>query len=246
MFVTATSSAAETLVLDVDGVEREALVLAPIEKSSGGSPLVFLFHGHGGTAANITKKYDLHSSWPEAIVVAPQGLATPGRYDPEGKKSGWRARRIEGVNRDLRFFDELLANINEKFDVGLVFASGHSNGGAFTYFVAAERQGTFAAIAPSAAASRAAGRLEPIPVIHIAGAEDQLVPIQGQRRVAAALKRINDCELSDDPWGGDCRYCESDKGTPLVMCVHEGGHKFTPERVPAIVEFFQIFEQPVD
>ena len=40
---------------DVDGVKREALVYAPAKKSEGKVPLVFDFHGHGGTAKHAAR-----------------------------------------------------------------------------------------------------------------------------------------------------------------------------------------------
>jgi poly(3-hydroxybutyrate) depolymerase len=39
-----------TMKWTIDGVEREALVFAPAKQAPGGkAPLVFGFHGHGGT-----------------------------------------------------------------------------------------------------------------------------------------------------------------------------------------------------
>ena len=237
------ASAEETLVLTVDGVEREALVLAPATASAGTTPVVFLFHGHGGKGGGFANKFDLHAYWPEALIVAPQGLPTPGRYDPQGKRSGWFARRSDKVNRDLTFFDALLARIRSEHDVGNIFASGHSNGGNFTYFVAASRPGVFTAIAPSGAASRAVQRLEPMPVLHVAGKKDELVSIKAQQQLINALKKHNNCTMADEPWDKRCDYCSSGDGTPVVACIHEGGHKFTPELVPHIVKFFRTFDE---
>ena len=62
----------------VDGVAREALVAAPASAKSESSPVVFVFHGHGGTMRNAAKQFHIHELWPEAIVVYPQGLNTPG------------------------------------------------------------------------------------------------------------------------------------------------------------------------
>src|SRR5271170_6263017 len=77
---------------DVDGVKREALVYAALKKTEGKVPLVFDFHGHGGTAKHAAQTHHFHETWPEAVVVCMQGLNTPGRLtDPEGKKSGWQA-----------------------------------------------------------------------------------------------------------------------------------------------------------
>ncbi len=63
---------------DVDGVKREALVYVPATKSGGKVPLVFDFHGHGGTARHAARTHHIHETWPEAAVVYMQGLHTPG------------------------------------------------------------------------------------------------------------------------------------------------------------------------
>src|SRR5439155_20251229 len=76
---------------DVDGVQREALVYPPSKPAAGKVPLVFDFHGHGGTARNAARAHHIHDTWPEALVVYMQGLPTPGKLtDPEGKRSGWQ------------------------------------------------------------------------------------------------------------------------------------------------------------
>src|SRR4051794_10932561 len=75
----------------VDGVAREALVFAPPDAKTKEAPLLFVFHGHGGTMRNAARGFNYQSFWPEAIVIYPQGLATAGRLtDPEGKKAGWQ------------------------------------------------------------------------------------------------------------------------------------------------------------
>src|SRR5947209_19138424 len=92
LFVLAQPSDPTPRTWDVDGVQREALVFAPAKKTEAKAPLVFDFHGHGGTAKHAARTHHLHETWPEAVVVYMQGLNTPGRLtDPEGKKSGWQA-----------------------------------------------------------------------------------------------------------------------------------------------------------
>ena len=73
--------AAETparLEWKVDGVTREALVYAPAAAKTTPSPVVFAFHGHGGTMKHAATKFAYQKHWPEAIVVYMQGLNTPG------------------------------------------------------------------------------------------------------------------------------------------------------------------------
>ena len=58
----------------VGGVEREALVSVPTGRNK---PVIFTWHGHGGTSNYAARKFSFHTQWPEAIVIYPQGLPTP-------------------------------------------------------------------------------------------------------------------------------------------------------------------------
>src|SRR5262249_4192596 len=58
---------------------REALVYTPEKAAKEPVPLVFVFHGHGGTMKYASTKMAIHDHWPEAICVYPQGLNTPGK-----------------------------------------------------------------------------------------------------------------------------------------------------------------------
>ena len=91
------------------------LVYAPSKKTDGKVPLVFDFHGHGGTAKHAARTHHFHEAWPEAVVVYMQGLNTPGKLtDPEGKKSGWQSGPGDQKDRDLKFFDAVLASHEER------------------------------------------------------------------------------------------------------------------------------------
>ena len=93
---------------------------------------------------NETRRRDFayHKHWPEAIAVYMQGLNTPGVLtDPEGKRPGWQKRVGDQNDRDLKFFDAVLATLKKDYrvDEKRVYATGHSNGGAFTYLLWAAR-----------------------------------------------------------------------------------------------------------
>src|SRR5712691_11551343 len=138
----------------VDGVAREALTYAPPQAKSEPTPIVFAFHGHGGTMQQAARSFGFHTHWPEAIVVYMQGLNTPGQLtDPEGKKPGWQKTIGDQDDRDLKFFDAVLESLKRDYKVNekRIYATGHSNGGGFTYLLWAARGDSFAAFAPSAA-----------------------------------------------------------------------------------------------
>jgi polyhydroxybutyrate depolymerase len=103
----------------VDGVAREALVYAPATAKTAPSPVVFAFHGHGGTMKFAATKFACHEHWPEAIVVYMQGLKTPGTLtDPQGKLPGWQKTFGDQGDRDLNFFDAVLATLKKNIHAG--------------------------------------------------------------------------------------------------------------------------------
>jgi polyhydroxybutyrate depolymerase len=207
------------------------------------TPVVFVFHGHGGTARHAAWSFAFHEHWPEAISVYPQGLNTPGRLtDPEGRKPGWQSRPGDQHDRDLKFFDAVLARLKRDYRVDgkRIFSTGHSNGGGFTYLLWAERGDVLAAVAPSAAAAlRQSGRLKPKPVMHLAGEQDALVKFAWQQATIESIRKLNGCAPEGRPWDRLCTLYPSNSGTPLVTYIHPGGHEFKREAVPLIVKFFK-------
>jgi polyhydroxybutyrate depolymerase len=234
----------ERLSFKVDGIDREALLYVPPMAKSNSTPVVFVFHGHGGTAGHAARSFALHRYWPEAIVVYMQGVNTPGRLtDPEGKQPGWQARIGEQGDRDLRFFDVVLARLRRDFKVDeeRIYSTGHSNGGAFTYLLWAARGESLAAVAPSGAAVgvRTLSLLRPKPAMHLAGENDPLVKFEWQRSTMNAVSKINGCTATGKPWDEHCTAYESRTGTPLVRFIHSEGHRFPDTGPKMIVKFFK-------
>ena len=114
---------------------------------------------------NAARTFHIETNWPEAIVVYMQGVNTPGRLtDPEGKKPGWQHNAGDHGDRDLKFFDAVLASLKSdyKVDTKRIYSTGHSNGGGFTYLLWAARGEHFAAFAPSAAVGRMLAEADPV------------------------------------------------------------------------------------
>ena len=230
--------------LTVDGVTREAILYAPASAKSEPAPLIFGWHGHGGRMGKVALSYHFHTLWPEAIVVYPQGLNTPGRLtDPEGKKPGWQGKVGDQGDRDLKFFDALWAKLHADFKVNdqRVYSSGHSNGGGFTYLLWAARGQHFTAMAPSAAAARATrDDLTPKPVLHLAGENDPLVKYEWQKLTIEALKTLNGT-TAGKAWELDsnCTLFPSATGNPVITAIHPGGHEFHKGAPDLIIKFFK-------
>lgn len=228
----------------IDGVARQALVHIP--KTDAPMPVVFTFHGHGGTMGNAARTFGYHTLWPEVIVVYMQGLPTPGMTDPDGKKPGWQKTPGDQGDRDLKFFDAVLGDLKRerKVDANRIYVTGHSNGGAFTYLLWAVRGDVFAAVAPSAAiAVRGLPALKPLPALHVAGEKDELVRYSWQQYTMNEVRTINQCETAGKPWESSGPLVgtlyPSAIGAPFVSLIHPGSHKF-PEQAPTlIVKFFK-------
>jgi polyhydroxybutyrate depolymerase len=232
----------------VDGQTREALVSIPPEaQRSGVMPVVFAFHGHTGTMRQASRSFPIHELWPGAIVVYPQGLPTPSPLvDREGEKSGWQSVAGAEGDRDLKFFDTMLADLRRQYriDEKRIYAMGHSNGGSFTYLLWAERGDIFAAFAPSSALlGRGFGQPSPRPVLHIASPQDPLVKFTWQERMIDAVLKLNGCGPRQPTANGYVSY-PSTKGAEVATYLHSGGHRFPSDATKLIVKFFQAHARP--
>ena len=246
----AAAAGPETREWTVAGVKREALVYKPTQKSGpGGSPVILAFHGHGGNMAQAARSFALQEAWPEALVIYPQGLKTPGLLtDPEGTRNGWQMTAGVQGDRDLALVDAILASVRQEagIDANRIYATGHSNGGGFTYLLWARRAEAFAAFAPVAAIPARGGfPTEPKPVLHIAGKADPLVKFAWQERALQAVRKLNGCG-EGRPWPGDasCTLYPSEKGASVVTWVHDGGHSYPAEAPGLIVTFFKENRRP--
>jgi polyhydroxybutyrate depolymerase len=227
----------------IDGVAREALVAAPASAKTEASPLVFVFHGHGGTMRNAARQFHIHELWPEAIVVYPQGLNTPGRLtDPQGTKSGWQSAVGAQEDRDLKFFDAMLKSLRETYKINdkRIYSTGHSNGGGFSYLLWDARGDVFAAFAPSGAATARAPQLKPKPMLHIAGSKDPLVKFEWQEKTIEAVRKINGCDAEGKKTGEFYTSYPSKNDAVVDTYIYDGGHTFPADAAPKlIVEFFK-------
>ncbi len=231
----------------IDGIMREALIALPPQATTQTIPVIFAFHGHGGTARNAARAWSYHTLWPDALVVYPQGLPTPGTLtDPNGQQPGWQTAAGDQDDRDLKFFDAMLVSLRKDYhlDERRIFVTGHSNGGSFTYLLWAQRGDVFAAVAPSSAVdAKSLSKFKPKPVFHVAGEADPLVKFAWQKRMIVALLRLNQCEPAASLKPGLVTH-GSKIGAPVVTFIHAGGHEFPAEAPAAIVSFFKEHSKP--
>jgi polyhydroxybutyrate depolymerase len=215
----------------------------PASAKSSLTPVIFLFHGHGGNMKEILDNHNFTSLWPDAIVVSPQGLKTPGQLvDREGNFPGWQQAPGDQNDRDIHFFDEMLHTLTTeyKIDKKRIYATGHSNGGSFTYLLWAMRSDDLAAVAPSAAvAFRFNDLLKPKPVMHIMGEKDSLVKTVWQKKQLDWLFKLNKCSSQGQPFGKFALLYPSSLNMPVVVYTHPGGHIYPADADVEVVKFFK-------
>jgi polyhydroxybutyrate depolymerase len=129
------------------GHDRSYLLAAPSDyDGSTAYPLLFNFHGHGGTAAEHGAQTQLAAKGTDRgyIVVTPDALGTP---------QAWNFGRDAAGADDFGFVNALYVDLSGRLciDAARVYAAGHSNGSAFTGFLACTPPYRFAAAAMVAA-----------------------------------------------------------------------------------------------
>jgi len=230
----------------IDGVKRSALVAAPKTPAAApGSPLVVVFHGHGGNSAQAARTFRIHEVWPEAVVIYPQGLPTAGQItDPQGNLPGWQHTPGGEHDRDLNLFDAMLAWAKTTFtiDGARVFAAGHSNGGSMVYVLWAARGDRFAALAPSSSVFRAdlIKTASPKPAFIVSGQKDPLVPFATQQLSLQGVLRLNQITTrAPAPWSGGAKKYASSSGADVIAYIHPGGHPMPADAGELMVKFFK-------
>ena len=191
----------------------------------------------------ILDKHNFTGLWPDAIVVSPQGLKTPGLLvDREGNFPGWQQTPGDQHDRDIHFFDEILHTLTTdyKIDKKRIYATGHSNGGSFSYLLWAMRSDDLAAVAPSAAvAFRFNEMLKPKPVMHILGENDSLVKTAWQKKQLDWLFKLNKCSSQGQPFGKFAVLYPSSLNMPVVVYTHSGAHVYPADADVEVVKFFK-------
>jgi pimeloyl-ACP methyl ester carboxylesterase len=137
------------------------------------------------------------------IVLAPIGFNLSSWW---GSRSGTPApTAADKPGGEMRYSNTELAEIDtmtvlelirEKYtiDADRIYLMGHSMGGAGVYYLGGKYNNLWAGLAPISAAggieASAADRYARLPVLLMHGALDSIVPVEGSRRSAAALRVV--------------------------------------------------------
>jgi polyhydroxybutyrate depolymerase len=228
---------------DVAGTRRTAVVVVPTN-SPHPAPIVFVFHGHGGRGASIERRLQIEKSWPEAIVVYPDGLVGhKGITDPQGTQPGWQTRLGELGDVDIEFYDTMLATLRSKLavDPERVYVMGHSNGSAFVSLLLNRRGDAIAATANlSAQPSARLLASDPLRSMFLSmGTKDAIVPYDNQRRAIPLVEQKLGVDRSRATVNGFLRSEPGRGSLELETYVYPGGHAPPPEVPRLVVEFFR-------
>ncbi|MEM7144527.1 MAG: PHB depolymerase family esterase [Verrucomicrobiota bacterium] len=246
--------------ISVGDLERSYLLHLPAGNAATAEeplPLVIVYHGGGGNADSMFRLSGLNDKADEAgfIVAYPNGT---GRIENKltwngGMCCGYAMHNeIDDVAFTNALIDELIKT--QHVDPKRVYATGMSNGGIVSYYVANHLADRIAAIAPVAGTmgTETCEPSRPVPVMHFHGTDDQFLDYNGGPGPESIAQsdfysvdhtienwiKANHCEPTPveeslpDPADDGCTvkrftYSPKDntKGAPVVLIrIENGGH----------------------
>jgi len=233
-----------SVMLTVDGKARAFDLHVPAGyDATKRTPLVFLFHGYTMTAAQIaTATHFAATADARGLIVAfPSGI---GASFNAGDCCG---QAVTDSVDDVSFTRAMITSVAGDYciDAKRTFATGFSNGGFLAYRLACELSDKIAAVAPVSGGLHievsACKPGRPVPLFHVHGTNDLLVPYDGggagnAKPVSAsidAFRTSNGCaagagtvvftkgDVSCTKWSG----CTA--GADVELCtVSGGGHQW--------------------
>lgn len=228
----------------IDGEKRIAKVYEGKVQRGLPQPLLLAFHGYGDNRIDFSRFVDLHKSWPEAIVVYPEGLRIP---DAKGKlkSKGWQSSRNTLGDRDLKYVDYLVQELTKRYlvDKQQIYATGFSNGARFVFLLMGERAQTFAAFAPVGSAARRPelDRMTTAkPVIYIIGRDEGRNTIEAAKNTVEVISKLNRSSSKQSPWADEyVLFLPADGGEDFIFNLHRSGHVWPYDASGLIVRFFR-------
>ena len=176
-----TNSNAQSIIHD--GINREYVLYIPNSYDGATAvPVLFNFHGFGGSASEFMQEADMRSL-AEAdtfILIYPQGSCLDG-------SSHWNPCPTGGDNKstadDVGFVESMISEISSQYNVDMerIYAAGYSNGGMMAYGLANYKSDLIAAVASvSGTMLDCTGPTNhPMPVVHLHGTSDSVVSYNG-------------------------------------------------------------------
>ena len=187
------NSGAQTLVHN--GITRAYILYVPDSYNEDNPvPVVVNFHGFGDRALDFMSYADMRvlAESNRFILVYPQGSLLNGA-------SHWNACPTGGDNKsnsdDFGFIESMITKISSQYaiDMERIYAVGYSNGGMMAYGLANYKSDLIAAVASvSGAMLDCTGPTNhPMPVVHLHGTADSVIPYNGGSGWSAAQSTLN-------------------------------------------------------
>jgi polyhydroxybutyrate depolymerase len=205
------------------------------------APVVFAFHPFGMNPQYMQGRVPVHRAWPEAMAVFPAGYP---RFGADGAalsiQPAWQGQAGEMDNRDLVFFDAMLAWLkkNHCIDEARVFVMGYSNGANFTSLIACERSAVIAGVAiASGALSCALPEAKPVILSH--GFSDQTIKYDRAIAASNTWAKRNGCAAPPKNSAPGCFAADSCSAAPLTLCTYDGGHEYNDPFTKTLTDFLK-------
>jgi len=240
---TSSATSLKTMYWTVGGVQRQATVYIP--STTGYHPIVFGFHGAGGSGAGFGPKYCyFEENWPGAIVVYPTALTINGERRWQSKVG----QTISGVvDMDIKFFDAMLSTFvnNYNGNTNQVFTHGWSSGGEFIYNVLWTKRGNeLRGITVAGAVLSTTSGKNYLKAMQIAGTKDPVVSFTRQQSTSQAIRTLDKCATTGTTWATGpystmATHYSSSISDPVVFLKYDGNHTYPDNVPPLIVKFFK-------
>ena len=175
-----------TRTIAFSDLQRRYLVHVPKKYvAANPTPVVIVFHGGGGNPESMVRLTGMNAKSDEAgfIVVYPYGTGRLAdnllTFNGGGCCGYAMENKIDDVGFTRAMLDDLATVAN--VDTNRVFATGLSNGGIMSHYVASELSDRIAAIAPVGGPLMmdAPNAKRAVPVMHFHGTNDEFAPFKG-------------------------------------------------------------------
>ncbi|MDB4991605.1 MAG: hypothetical protein JWN04_6783 [Myxococcaceae bacterium] len=232
----------EPLAIEAGGLDRTYSFYVPASYDPARAyPLIFRFHGHGGSGASGGLEIEQASAG-GALIISPDGLLAANQTDRTWDPASEAA--------DLAYFDRLLDWAATRYCVDLdrVYAYGFSAGGGMAQRLACRRGDALRAVGTIAAIRRGTNeRCQGMTAGFLTyGQNDPAVPIAHGVAVRDRLLLQNHCTSESEALGPSCvRYRHCAAGEPVVWCVTDApaATAHDPGGVAAARPIWQFFSE---
>jgi polyhydroxybutyrate depolymerase len=207
-------------------------MVVPAEAAAGSAvPVVFVFHGSGGTGPEARSMFNLEASADAGVIFV---------YPNAAAQLAWDIRPLsaDGLN-----VDTLIRRLSQSYciDPARIYMAGFSAGAVFTLYLGCNVPGTFRGLASVAGAD---DRFElgccksGISGIFIHGTQDDTILLsEGQRSLDTTLVR-DKCDPNALAGDANCQGYSCPVPYAVDYCQWTGGHDVPPFAGAEIMRFF--------